>query len=171
MCNRNPVRSRIFVSYARPNQNIVSSLVRLLKSTGLDVWFDKSSLLGGQDWSRVIVQEIRKAKLFLLCLSAEATDRRGYFYTEMRTALDVASTVPPNELYIMPVRLNSCPIPDEIGRYHVLDLFEEGGSELLLRSISAALDEDLSGGQMRGRILTPLWRLSPRYPILRYRRD
>ena len=47
------MRLRIFVSYARPNHDVVSSLVRLLKSTGVDVWFDKASLLGGQDWGQV----------------------------------------------------------------------------------------------------------------------
>lgn len=136
--------NKIFTSYAKPNLDTVRSLVAYLRSAGLDVWFDKDDLLAGQDWNQVIMEEIKSAQVFLLCLSAESRDRRGYFYKEMRTALDVASTVPPSQLYFMPVRLNMCEIPGEISRYHVLDLFEEGGRELLLRSISAALHEKLT---------------------------
>jgi hypothetical protein len=38
----------------------------------------------------------------------------------------------------MPVKLDECPIPDELARYHVINLFEENGPQGLLRSIENA---------------------------------
>jgi hypothetical protein len=60
------------------------------------------------------------------------------FQKEIRLALDVALTIPPNQLYIMPVKLDECTIPDELARYYVLSLFGENGPQILLRSIENA---------------------------------
>src|SRR5882724_3534389 len=104
----------IFISYARPNLEFVRTLAELLRSNGFGVWFDKDSLLVGDDWESVIIREIKNARIFLVCFSAESVDRRGYFHKEMRVAMDVAQTIPPNVLYVVPIRINKCPIPDAL---------------------------------------------------------
>ena len=128
----------MFVSYAHPDIGVVRQVVRLLKDAGVRVWFDKDELLGGQDWEREISAQIRKCDLFLVCLSSRSIDRRGYFHKEIRIALDVAMTIPPAQLYMIPIRLDACEIPSELQRYHVLDLYTENGAVMLFKSIEFA---------------------------------
>jgi hypothetical protein len=73
-----------------------------------------------------------KLQLFIVNLSSAAVDRHGMFQKELRWALDVALTIPHNQIYIMPVKLDECTIPDELARYHVVNLFEENGPQALL---------------------------------------
>ena len=134
----------IFVSYAHPDLLIVRKLVAFLKSTGLEVWFDKERLLAGQDWESEITKAIKQCSLFLVNISSNSLERRGVYQKEIRIALDVALTIPPSQLYMMPVRLNECGIPDHLTRYHVLPLFEENGPEVLIKSIENALQKSLT---------------------------
>ena len=137
------MNNKIFVSYATPDLDMARALVSFLKSAGVKTWFDKDDLLAGQDWDAEIAREIRECAIVLVCLSSKAIPRRGYFHKEMRTALDVAMTIPPKQLYVMPFKLDQCEIPDELARYHVADLFEENGAEILLKSLSFALKTEL----------------------------
>ena len=133
-----PESNLIFVSYAHPNLAVVRKLVRFLQTAGLKTWFDRENLLAGQEWEKEIAHAIRSCSLFIVNLSSAAVDRRGVFQKEIRMALDVAMTIPPNQLYIMPVKLDECTIAAELARYHVLDLFEQNGPEVLLKSIEYA---------------------------------
>lgn len=132
----------IFISYARANEDFVRKLADFLRLNGFDVWFDKDSLLAGDDWQSVIFREISNARIFLVCFSAESMDHRGYFHKEMRIAMDVAQTIPPNVLYIVPIRINHCPIPEVLSRYHVLSAFDNNGWQAdLLKSLRRSFPE------------------------------
>ena len=53
-------------------------------------------------------------------------DKRGYFQLELRYALEVASCVPLDEIFLMPIRLGECTIPLQIARRtQYLDLFPD----------------------------------------------
>ena len=131
--------TRIFVSYARPDVRIVGQLVRFLQvGAGFDTWFDLHKLLPGNDWRFVIKQEIANARLIILCLSSKSVDRTGFFQKELRLALEQAELRPQGEMFIMPVRLNRCPLPPCIAHLHVLDMFGDEATCRLLDAIRAA---------------------------------
>lgn len=130
----------IFVSYARPDVRPAEAVVTLLKAAGFPTWFDKNNLLGGQDWQLEIRKAIATADLFMLCLSTNSVGRVGFYQGEMTYALQQAELRPQGKVYIMPVRLNHCPIPDRIARWQVVDIFEEDGATKLFRSIMSALN-------------------------------
>jgi hypothetical protein len=132
----------IFVSYATPDLASVDAIVQLLDSAGLRTWFDKKDLSGGQDWEYEIRKKLEAASLTLICLSTHAVDRKGFFHKEMRYAVEEALKLPKDKVFIMPVRLNDCPIPDDIRRWHTLNLFERSSSKKLLQSIGTALHCD-----------------------------
>ena len=100
--------TRIFVSYAREDQAPATSLVSFLRAAGFDIWFDKDSLLAGQDWKMVIEQEIVRARLLIICLSKISVDKTGFVQKEMRLALQHAELRPASQVYIIPVSLNTC---------------------------------------------------------------
>lgn len=129
----------VFISYARPDLHVTHALAALLESAGLRTWFDKKDLQGGQDWESVIRQGIAEASLVLICLSTRSVDRKGYFHKEMRYAVNEAMKLPKGKVYIVPVRLDSCEIPEDLRPWHTLDLFDLSGSHALLKSIGSAL--------------------------------
>lgn len=130
--------ARIFVSYARPDAQMVGQIVRFLNVAGFDTWFDLHELLLGEDWRFVIEREIAKARLLILCLSSSSVDKTGFFQKELRLALEQAELRPRGEVFIMPIRLNPCPTPADIARWQVLDMFTKEATHKLLEAIQNA---------------------------------
>jgi len=131
----------VFISYARPDLELVRAINSFLKrGAGFETWLDKEQLSGGQDWEASIRNAIRKAGVVLSCLSDQAVPRKGFFYKEMRIALDEAMKYPPEQVYIIPVRLHHCEIPDLLSKWQAVDLSENDGPESLLKAIGSALN-------------------------------
>jgi len=133
--------TRIFVSYAREDEALVNGIVTFLKAAGFETWFDKDNLLAGQDWRKVIEREIARARLLLICMSSHSVDKNGFVQKEMRLALEQAELRPASQVYIIPVKLDDCSLPEGIGRWHVLDLMEQKASFKLLEAIGSATGE------------------------------
>lgn len=132
------MNTRIFVSYAREDIVPAEALVAFLESAGFNTWFDKKNLLVGQDWRKVIKKEIASARLLILCLSRNSVEKTGFVQEEMRLALEQARLKPPSKEYIMPIMLNDCEVPDEIARWHGLDLRQGNAPQKLLEAIQNA---------------------------------
>ena len=133
------MNTRIFVSYARPDAQIVGQIVRFLNHVaGFDTWFDLHDLLPGQEWRFVIEREISSASLLILCLSTRSVDRTGFFQKELRLALEQFALRPKGQVFIIPIRLNPCPIPEDIAHLQVLDMFTETATDKLLETIQAS---------------------------------
>jgi hypothetical protein len=135
---KNTMGARIFVSYARSDATIVGQIVRFLNVAGFDTWFDLHELLPGEEWRFVIEREIAKARLLILCLSSNSVNKTGFFQKELRLALEQAGMRPQGEVFIMPIRLNVCPIPTSVAHLQVLDLFTMDATQKLLKAIQKA---------------------------------
>jgi hypothetical protein len=59
-----PPRGAIFVSYAEEDLDAAKRLKAGLDSAGLDVWFDKSELQGGDTWSLKNHQQHKSMQVF-----------------------------------------------------------------------------------------------------------
>jgi len=130
----------VFISYSRVDQPFVVALDAFLTELGISVWFDKKSLLPGKKWEEVIDDQIQSARVFLTCMSQAGLDKRGYFHVEQNLAAQAALRIPPEQLYIMPVMLGECTIPRQFRQYHVVNLADDGAIEMLLLSLSEALE-------------------------------
>ena len=129
---------RLFLSYTREDFDAVSALYDRLEVLGLHPWMDKRDLLPGQRWREAIVREVKQTDLVLICLSPQAVDKRGFFQREIRTALDAWQDKRQADIYLIPVRLAACEVPEEVAEFNWVDLYEEDGWKLLLRAIEAA---------------------------------
>jgi CheY-like chemotaxis protein len=129
---------KLFLSYSRQNEDAAQRLFSELQSREVYVWFDRETLLPGQDWQSAITKAISESDTVLLLLSSQSVDRRGYFQKEMRLALDVLKTIPDGHIYLLPVRLDNCRIPDPLGPIHYVDLFPN--YEVGLRKVVSALE-------------------------------
>ena len=126
----------LFISYAREDQAVAIDLYRKLKGMGFRPWIDQEDLLPGEDWDLKIRKTVRTADFLLACLSINSTAKRGYVQKELKLALDVAEEVPEGSVFLLPLRLNECAIPERLAKYQYVDLYVQGGFERLVRAIS-----------------------------------
>lgn len=129
----------VFVSYARPDLVAVRGIVEFLRTMGVNTWFDKKDLIAGEDWEYEIRKHIGIASLVLICLSKRSVNRKGYFHKEMKLAFEEAMKLPKGKIYIVPIRLDECELPDDLSRLHVIDVFADDGSHNFVSSMSKAL--------------------------------
>ena len=119
-------RPIVFLAYAREDRAEAKKLYDALHEAGFEPWMDEEKLLPGQNWPRAIERAIELSDFFLICFSSRSVVKRGYFHAELRYALDVASFVPLEEIFLVPIRLSECDIPVQIARRtQYLDFFPD----------------------------------------------
>ena len=100
----------VFLSYASQDVAAVQKLRDALDAAGIEVWFDKRHLEGGDDWDQQIKRHIRACSYFVPVISASTQARHeGYFRLEWDLAAErsrlIAETVP----FILPVAIDAVP--------------------------------------------------------------
>lgn len=117
-------RIRVFLAYAEEDRVQVKKLYTELQKAGFEPWMDQEKLVPGQNWPRAIERAIELSDFFLGCFSRRSTVKRGHFQCELRYALDLASRVPLEDIFLVPLRLDECDIPRQIARKtQYVDLF------------------------------------------------
>ena len=129
----------LFFSYARDDQDVVKSIYKRLQEGGNKPWMDQFDILGGEDWQRAIKTAIKKADFFLIFLSSHSVNRRGVLQKEIREALEAWTGMLSNDIYLIPVRLDDCQVPDDLSSFQCVDLFEDSGWSKLLSAIKTGL--------------------------------
>lgn len=118
--------AQVFVAYAREDLAVAERLHGDLAMAGFSPWMDGARLLPGQNWPRAIEMAIQNADFFVACFSQRAVVKRGGFQAEIRYALDCAHSLPLDDIYIVPLRLDACHVPRSVAReYHYIDLFPD----------------------------------------------
>jgi len=141
--------SKIFLAHASEDKPLVRQLHADLRRHGLDPWLDEIDLMPGQNWKIEIERAIADAAIFLACLSQRSVGKKGYVQHEFRSALVAYAHRPPDSIYLIPVRLDGCEMPDlripdlglSLTDYHWVDLFEPDGLNRLVETIRVALRE------------------------------
>jgi TIR domain-containing protein len=129
---------QVFVAYVAEDLEPARRLCDSLRAGGYSPWLDKEQLLPGQNWPRAIERAIEASDVFVACFSSRSLLKRGQFQTELRYALDCARQLPLDEVFLIPVRLERCRIPEGIlNHVQYADLFPdwERGIRRLLRTI------------------------------------
>lgn len=110
-------------------------LYRQLVDDDFEPWLDKEKLLGGQNWRLEISKAVRNSDVVIVCLSADSISRSGFRHKEIKYALDVADEQPDGTIFIIPVKLDECEVPDRLRQWHWVNLFDEGGYVQLKRAL------------------------------------
>jgi formylglycine-generating enzyme required for sulfatase activity len=130
-------RLKVFLCHAAGDKPAVRELYHRLRGAGFDPWLDEENLLPGQDWQLEIPQAVRSSDAVLICLSRRAVTKAGYVQKEIRYALDVADEQPEGAIFLIPLRLEECEVPQRLRRWQWVDFFQEEGYERLLRALWA----------------------------------
>ena len=129
----------LFLSYARLDGQQVEAIYQMLSAQGYKPWMDVHDILGGEDWNRAINVAIDRCELFLPILSNNSVSRRGMILKEVRRALDKWNEMLPDDIYMIPLRLDDCPIPELVQNLQVIDWADGKGEASLLHVIDVAL--------------------------------
>ena len=130
-------RLRVFLCHASEDKQTVRDLYTKLSNEGFDPWLDEENILPGQEWQREITSALHDADVVLVCLSQTSVSKTGYVQKEIKDVLDLADLQPEGTIFLIPVRLDSCSVPQRLMRWQYVDYFQNKGYELLLKSLKA----------------------------------
>jgi len=148
--------TRPFISYAREDLQSAIQLRNDLVAHGAQPWMDRFDLLGGQDWSATISDALQQCTHFVALISCHSVNKRGFVQRELREALRLLDELPPNAIFVIPVRVDaSIPGHSRLRELHWIDLFPKYGEGLnaLLRSLG--LVEHVSVNRSNDSALVP----------------
>ena len=156
--------AQIFLSYAREDRQKVESLYQQLSDAGFRPWMDIKNILPGEKWQRSIQHGLQQSQFFLACLSVTSVTKRSYLRREFREALEKRQEMLDSDIYLIPVRLEECEIPEELREHQGVDLFKEDGWTRLVEALQIGMERRGEGiphhpGSVRG---TQLGSSSPR---------
>jgi hypothetical protein len=112
---------KIFVSYPSEQRVHAREVFELLRKFGIDAWFDRVSLIAGQDWNRARTEAQQEADMTVLICSEETTGRAGVIQREIKDILDILSDKPLGEIFLIPLRVGNVRLPPELAKYQYID--------------------------------------------------
>jgi tetratricopeptide (TPR) repeat protein len=123
---------RVFLCHSAADKTEVRGLYRRLKENGFAPWLDEENLIGGQDWQYEIKKAVRQSGAVVVCLSQNSISKAGFIQKEIKYALDVADEQTEGMIFIIPLRLETCEVPERLARFQWIDYFKDGGYERLV---------------------------------------
>jgi TolB-like protein/Tfp pilus assembly protein PilF len=97
----------VFLSYASQDAEAAQRICEALRAAGIEVWFDKSELRGGDAWDRQIRKQIHDCSLFIPVISANTASRHeGYFRLEWDLADQRTHMIARSRAFVVPVCLD-----------------------------------------------------------------
>jgi hypothetical protein len=118
-----PNRSlNVFLCHSKEDKEKVRELYNLLVvQPDIKPWFDEEDLLPGIEWDLEIERTVRNADVVIVCLSKKSLTKDGYIHKEIRLALDTAERKPDGTIYIIPLILEECVVPERLSRWQWMD--------------------------------------------------
>ena len=112
----------VFLSYASEDGEAAERIADALRTAGIEVWFDRNALRGGDEWDRKIRREIKDCALFVPIISANSEARQeGYFRLEWDLADQRSHMIARGRPFLVPVgldetRAEDAGVPDSFQR-------------------------------------------------------
>jgi TolB-like protein/Flp pilus assembly protein TadD len=98
----------IFLSYASQDADAARRICESLRAAGVEVWFDQSELVGGDQWDQKIRGQVKACALFVPVISAATQARlEGYFRLEWKLAAQRTHTMADAKPFLLPVVIDA----------------------------------------------------------------
>ena len=133
--------TRVFLCHASQDKPTVWKLYRYLKQHKVQPWLDQEDLLPGQNWEAEIPKALFASDAILVCLSKNSVNKEGFVQKEITFALDKALEKPVGTIFIIPVKLEECEIPERLSRYQWVDLSRPEGRKRLLMGLNKRVND------------------------------
>jgi tetratricopeptide (TPR) repeat protein len=97
----------VFLSYASQDAEAAKRIAEALRAAGVEVWFDKDELVGGDQWDAKIRGQIKECALFVPIISQATQARReAYFRLEWKLADDRTHLMARGTPFLLPVTID-----------------------------------------------------------------
>lgn len=126
---------KIFLGYPSEHRAAAKEIYDYLRTKGDEVWFDKKSLVGGDDWDSERDRAQREADLVIHLCSAAILERPGVVNREIKQTLRLVDDQPFGALYVIPIRLEPFKLPIELTRFQYFDYFAGDWKEPLCMAV------------------------------------
>jgi len=155
----NTASRAVFLSYASQDAEIAERIGESLRTAGIEVWFDRSELRGGDVWDQKIRLQIRDCALFVPVISANTAARgEGYFRLEWALAEQRAQRMARNRVFIVPVCVDATPeggadVPEAFTRVQWMRLPDGKVPAYFPARISALLEDTAAAAADAGPVV------------------
>ena len=131
---------RVFLCHSSNDKPAVRELYQQLKTEGwIDPWLDEEKLYPGQDWDLEIEKAVEAADAVIVFLSNNSVTKEGYIQRELRFVLRIADFKPEGTVFVIPVRLEDCPMPRRLSMWQYVDYFPEDRKDWAYKRLLGSL--------------------------------
>jgi hypothetical protein len=120
--------AKVFISYSRKDLNFVQGFAQTLMSNSVDVWWDLSSMQGGDDWTDAIPQAIESCDMVIVVLSPNSI-QSDWVQKEYTYALN-------HKKRIIPILYQACEIPFALVNINYIDIqgtkYQKGMDDIMM---------------------------------------
>src|SRR5476651_648453 len=147
----------VFLSYASQDAPAVERIAGALRAAGVEVWFDKNELVGGDVWDQKIRRQIKECALFVPVISANTNARaEGYFRLEWKLAVDRSHLMSDDHPFLFPVVIDettdaAARVPDKFREVQWTRLNVKDTPESLATRVSKILGGGIDVGPVADR--------------------
>jgi len=127
---------QVFLCHSSGDKPAVKRLYqRLIAERGIAPWLDEEKLLPGENWGLEIKRAVKTADIVIVCLSRGSVNKEGYVQKEIKQALDIADEKPEGTIFVVPLKLETCDVPERLSTWQWVNYYEEGAYNKLLLSL------------------------------------
>src|SRR3989442_263515 len=130
-----PRRLRVFLCHAAEDKPAVRNLYQQFGDCYIDSWLDEKNILPGQDWEYEIRRAVRNVDAVIVCLSHKSINKTGFVHEELKLVLAEADKRPEGTIFIIPLRLEACDLPERLKTYQAVDYFVDGGFDKMILAL------------------------------------
>ena len=112
---------------------------RLKEESWIDPWLDEEKLLPGQDWDLEIEKAVEASDAVIVFLSNNSVSKEGYIQRELRFVLRIADFKPEGTVFVIPMRLEDCPMPRRLSMWQYADFFPENRKDWAFQRLLGSL--------------------------------
>src|SRR5580700_2655316 len=88
--------------------------------------------------------------MFLMFLSRYSLNKRGIIQKEIKTALKKAEEFLPGDIFIVPIVLERCDVPDVLAKWHWIDTQKSNWRSALAQATEKAEQQRIGSKVLRG---------------------
>lgn len=119
-----PAKLRVFLCHSSKDKVLVRTFYQRLSDEGfIDPWLDEIKIMPGHNWEQQISKALKETHVFIVCLSKDSISKEGYLQKEIKYALDMILEKPEGSIFIIPLKLQRCDVPDSLGKFQWVDYF------------------------------------------------
>ncbi len=119
---------KVFLCHASQDKPIAHELyLKFIIEGWIEPWLDIKKLLPGQDWQVEIMHAVKTADNVIIFLSNKSINKDGFIQKELRLAKDIALEKSEGSIFLIPLRIDNCEVPQGLEKYHWVNYF--GGEQ------------------------------------------